>query len=68
MEYVVQALKVLRNLVHAEANARCPKTVFLFDNLTKFEHWKTGLKQFFRKGFLMTVCSHTSCITGGEAG
>ncbi len=26
MEYVVQALKVLRNLVHAETNARCPKT------------------------------------------
>ena len=25
---IVQALKVLRNLVHAETNARCPKTVF----------------------------------------
>ena len=28
MECVVQALKVLRNLVHAETNARCPKTGF----------------------------------------
>ncbi len=28
MEYVVQALNVLRNLVHAETNARCPKTGF----------------------------------------
>ena len=28
MEYVVQAFKVLRNLVHAETNARCPKTGF----------------------------------------
>ena len=28
MEHVVQALKVLRNLVHAERNARCPKTGF----------------------------------------
>ncbi len=28
MEYVVQHLKVLRNLVHAETNARCPKTGF----------------------------------------
>ena len=27
MEYVVQALKVLRNLVHVKTNARCPKTV-----------------------------------------
>ena len=26
MEYVVQALKVLRNLVHAETNPRCPKS------------------------------------------
>ena len=25
MKYVVQAMKVLRNLVHAETNARCPK-------------------------------------------
>ncbi len=28
MEYVVQALKVLRNLVHAETNARCQKNGF----------------------------------------
>ena len=28
MEYVVQALNVLRNSVHAETNARCPKTGF----------------------------------------
>ena len=28
MKYVVQALKILRNLVHAETNARCPKTGF----------------------------------------
>ena len=27
MEYVVQALKGLSNLVHAETNARCPKSV-----------------------------------------
>ena len=26
MEYVVQAFKVLKNLVHAEANARAQKT------------------------------------------
>ncbi len=26
MEYVVQALKVLRNLVHGKTNAKCPKT------------------------------------------
>ena len=28
MEYVVQAFKVLKNLVHAEANARAKKTGF----------------------------------------
>ena len=28
MEYVVQAFKVLKNLVHAEANARAQKTGF----------------------------------------
>ncbi len=28
MENVIQALKVLRNLVHAETNARCQKTGF----------------------------------------
>ncbi len=28
MEYVVQSLKILRNLVHAETNARCQKTGF----------------------------------------
>ena len=28
MEYIVQALKVLKNLLHAEANARAPKTGF----------------------------------------
>ena len=29
MEYVVQAFKVLKNLVHAEANARAEITGFL---------------------------------------
>ena len=29
MEYVVQAFKVLKNLVHAEANARAQKLDFL---------------------------------------
>ena len=29
MEHVVQAFKVLKNLVHAEANARAQKTGFL---------------------------------------
>ena len=29
MEYVVQAFKVLKNLAHAEANARAQKTGFL---------------------------------------
>ncbi len=28
MEYVVQALEVLSNFVHAEMNTRCPKTEF----------------------------------------
>ena len=28
MEYVVQTIKVLRNLVHAERSAQCPKTGF----------------------------------------
>ena len=28
MEYVIQALNVLRNLAQAETNARCPKTGF----------------------------------------
>ena len=28
MEYVVQPLKISRNLVHAETNARSPKTGF----------------------------------------
>ena len=28
MEYVVEALKVFRNLVHAEKDQRCPKTGF----------------------------------------
>ena len=34
MEHVVQAFKVLKNLVHAEANARAPKTGFFFAFLT----------------------------------
>ena len=28
MEYIVQAFKVIKNLVHAEANARAPKVHF----------------------------------------
>ena len=28
MEYDIQAIQVLRNLVHAETNVRCPKTGF----------------------------------------
>ena len=42
MENVVQAFKVLRNLMHAETNARCPKTGFTsafsntFPTLKKF--------------------------------
>ena len=35
MEYVVQAFKVLKNLVHAEANARAQKTEFFVDFLTQ---------------------------------
>ena len=34
MEYVVQAFKVLKNLVHAEANARARKTGFFVAFLT----------------------------------
>ena len=30
MEYVVQAFKVLKNLVHAEANAEAQKTAWIF--------------------------------------
>ena len=29
MEYDIQAILVLRNLVHAETNVRCPETGFL---------------------------------------
>ena len=38
MEYVVQAFKVLKNLVHAEENARAEETGFLvaFLNQTRF--------------------------------
>ena len=35
MEYVVQALKVLKNLAHAEANARAQKTRFFIAFLTQ---------------------------------
>ena len=35
MEYVVQAFKVLKNLVHAEANARAQKTGFFVAFLTQ---------------------------------
>ena len=35
MEYVVQAVKVLDNLVHAEANVRAPKTAFYAVVLSK---------------------------------
>ena len=35
MEYVVQAFKVLKNLVHAEANARAQKTGFFVVFLTQ---------------------------------
>ena len=37
MEYVVQAFKVLKNLVHAEANARAQKNCIFcrFPNLNK---------------------------------
>ena len=34
MEYVVQALKVLKNLVHAEANARAQRTGFFVSFLS----------------------------------
>ena len=34
MEYVVQAVKVLKNLVHAEANARAKKTEYFVAFLT----------------------------------
>ena len=34
MEYVVQAFKVLKNLVHAEANARAQKAGFFVAFLT----------------------------------
>ena len=35
MEYVVQAFKVLKNLVHAEANARAQKSGFFVAFLTQ---------------------------------
>ena len=35
MEYVVKAFKVLKNLVHAEANARAQKTGFFVAVLTQ---------------------------------
>ena len=35
MKYVVQAFKVLKNLVHAEANARAQKTGFFVAFLTQ---------------------------------
>ena len=35
MEYVLQAFKVLKNLVHAEANARAQKTGFFVAFLTQ---------------------------------
>ena len=35
MEYVVQACKVLKNLIHAEANARAQKTRFFVAFLTQ---------------------------------
>ena len=35
MEYVVQAFKVLKNLVHTEANARAQKTEYFVAFLTK---------------------------------
>ena len=35
MEYVVQAFKVLKNLVHGEANARAQKTGFFVAFLTQ---------------------------------
>ena len=35
MEYVVQAFKVFKNLVHAEANARAQKTGFFLAFLTQ---------------------------------
>ena len=35
MEYFVQAFKVLKNLVHAEANARAQKTGFFATFLTQ---------------------------------
>ena len=35
MEYVVQAFKVLKNLVHAEANPRAQKTGFFVAFLTQ---------------------------------
>ena len=36
MEYVVQAFKVLKNLVHAKANARAQKTGFFNLTQTRF--------------------------------
>ena len=35
MEYVIEAFKVLKNLVHAEANARSQKTGFSVAFLTQ---------------------------------
>ena len=35
MEYVIQTFKVLKNLVHAEANARAKKTGFFVAFLTQ---------------------------------
>ena len=35
MEYVVQAIKILRKLVNAQTNARCPKTGFYAASLNR---------------------------------
>ena len=45
MEYVILAFKVLKNLVHAEANARAQKTGFFvaFLTQTRFPYVITNL-------------------------
>ena len=46
MEYVVQAFKVLKNLVHAEANARAQKTGFFVPNTISLRDYQLILCMF----------------------
>ncbi len=56
MEYFLQALKVLRNLVHSVMNAKCPKTGIYAVSLiqTRFLCVITEIRKQIPKGPLMT--------------